>query len=120
MIIKNTPIIDKKYLQGIDDTAFLASLESGIKISKLDPIDVFPSDGNNSLITWKRTLEEITSNISGHNTRKSPWLYKLQKMITSLREELDLYFHGLMPFKLHLKTLHVKHRETPELFCIQI
>lgn len=86
------PIIDKKYLQGIDDTAFLASLESGIKISKLDPIDVFPSDGNNSLITWKRTLEEITSNISGHNTRKSPWLYKLQKMITSLREELDLYF----------------------------
>ncbi len=88
---QKSPFIDRKYIQGIDDTAFLASLESGIELNRLDPMDVLPSDGNGSLFTWKRTLEEITKSISSHNIRKSPWLYKLQKMITSLREELDLY-----------------------------
>jgi len=96
---QSNPLIDRKYIQGIDDTAFLASLESGIEINRLDPMDVFPSDGNNSLFTWKRTLEEITSSISGHNTRKSPWLYKLQRMVTSLKEELDLYFPWIDAFQ---------------------
>jgi cellobiose phosphorylase len=88
---QKNPLIDRKYIDGIDDTAFLASLESGIELNRLDPMDVFPSNGNGSLFTWKRTLEEIKTNISFHNTKKSPWLYKLQKMITSLKEELDLF-----------------------------
>ncbi|HEY9060522.1 MAG TPA: glucoamylase family protein [Pseudobacteroides sp.] len=88
---RKNPLIDRKYIQGIDDTAFLASIESGLDISRLDPADVLPSNDTGSLFTWKRTLEEMRSSISAHNNKKSPWLYKLQKMVSSLKEELDMF-----------------------------
>ncbi|MDP4182165.1 MAG: glucoamylase family protein, partial [Bacillota bacterium] len=92
------PLVDFKFINGIEDTATLAARESNIEFNALDPKDVFPTENNTSLFTWKRTLEDIRSGISTVNIKKSPWLSKLNKMINSFRDEINLFHPWLDAF----------------------